>query len=152
MAEDHKREMRDPHKEKELDYKHQRSATEGGDGWRKVRAKLPKMERKLYRHAQEKALRESMRLAEDGELEAGAEVNGLKRKYFRLLLHRREITLGKKVELHLGGVRPLAIWLPAGRKQGRNYLPLRKHVKLWIERDGRQRQHEEDDAVTLPPQ
>ena len=90
-----------------------------------------------------------MRLAEDGELEAGAKVNGLKRKYFRLLLHRREITLGKKVELHPGGVRRLAYWLPAGRKQGRNYLPFRKHVRLWIERDGHHRQHEADDAATL---
>jgi hypothetical protein len=91
------------------------------------------MERRLYRHAQERALHEAMSV-EDGELEANDRVDGLKRKYFRLLRYRREIPLGKKVELRRGGVRRLMYWVPAERKQGRKYLPWRRFVVLWIKR------------------
>ena len=129
------KEERDPKDKKRQDYEHQRSSSVGGEGWRKVRSRLPKMERRLYRHAQKLALREAMSL-EDGELEANDWVNGLKRKYFRLLRYRREIPLGKKVELRRGGVRRLMYWVPAGRKQGRKYLPWHRFIVLWIKRHG----------------
>jgi hypothetical protein len=77
-----------------------------------------------------------MRNVENGELEANDRVNGLKRKYFRLLLYRREIPLGKKVELRMGGVRKLQYRVPAGRKKGRKYLPWHRLMEQWIKTDG----------------
>lgn len=142
MAEWSEKDKRDPQYNKQQDYRHQRSSSEGGQGWRKVRSRLPKMERRLYRHAQERALREAMYNVGDGESEASDRVTGLKRKHFRLLHSRREIPLGRKVELRRGGVRRLLYRMPAGRKQGRKYLPLRRFVDLWIKRHG----HSDDEG------
>src|SRR5215210_1045438 len=88
---------KNPHNEKQLDYVRQRRTTEGGKGWRKVVSRVPRRERRLYRQTQERALRQSMTLDEEPGSTAGSEVRGMKRSRFRLLNHRREIPLGKRV-------------------------------------------------------
>ncbi len=132
MVEPHDKEMRDPLEKKRKDYRHQRPTSEGGEAWHKVRSRLPRMERRQYRHAQDQVLRDAIQDLDAGALEASDNVNALKRKYFRLLRYRREIPLGKKVELRRAGVRRLMYWVPAGRKQGRKYRPWRDNMRAWI--------------------
>ena len=129
---------KDPFLEKQADYKHQRRTSEGGQAWRKVRASLPREERKRYRLAQERALQQTVADLEDQGVSASDEVSGLKRKYFRLLWYRREIALGKKVTLRTGKVRVLGGWyLPVGHKVGRRYRPSPGNIVSAIERERR---------------
>jgi hypothetical protein len=134
---------KDPQTEKQLDYKHQRRTSEGGKGWRKAVARLPRRERRLYRQAQERALREALLVesAVEGEeatgLTAGDNVRGLKRSRFRVLDHRREIPLGKRVALKRAGITRLMYRVPAGRKRGRHLLPRRNLIRKWVKEEGR---------------
>lgn len=113
--------QRSPGREKQLDYKHQRRSTEGGQGWRKTRSRLPHIERRRYRQAQESALRIAMS-NEDMELSAGDSVKAIRRSNFVELHSRREIPLAMEVKL-----RVRQIWLRSGRKKGRHILPP-KHI------------------------
>jgi hypothetical protein len=130
---------KDPHHEKQLDYQHQRRSTEGGQGWRKARASLPRRERKLIRRTQERALRQSMLDPEGAGLAAGDSVRGAKRSRFILLDNRREIPLGKRVSIKKSGEGRIQYWLPVGRKIGRHLLPHRSLIALWAERNEKEK-------------
>jgi len=126
---------RNPHHDKLLDYKHTRRTSEGGEGWQKARVRLPRRERRLYRQAQERALRQAMLDLDEPGSNAGGEVRGLKRSYFKELFWRREIPLGKLVAYKQSGGRRLMYRLPAGRKMGRNRLPPDNLLEDWAKRE-----------------
>jgi hypothetical protein len=123
---------KDPTSEKQMDYKRQRRASEGGKGWRKTVARLPRRERRLYRHAQERALREALSDAEAPGSTAGDSVRRIKRASFVELHHRREIPLGMRVSLKRAGIVRLMLWGRAGRRRGRNVVPPRYVLTNWV--------------------
>ena len=127
-----------PHHEKQLDYKHQRRTSEGGKAWRKTVAKLPRLERRRYRQAQERALDEGMFSQEELGSNAADNVRALRRSNFGILHHRREMPLGKRVSLKQAGIKRIMYRVRHGRKKGRHWLP-NSFVAIWVkmkERDG----------------
>jgi hypothetical protein len=133
-----------PRHKKQLDYKHQRRTTEGGKGWRKTVARLPRLERRLFRQAQQRALREALHTEETQEgaqapgLVAGDSLRSIRRSNFGMLHHRREIPLGVRVSLKKAGITRLMYRVPHGRKKGRNALSARLMIAAWFETQDRE--------------
>lgn len=127
-----------PQHEKQLDYKNQRRTSEDGKGWRKTVAKLPRLERRRYRQAQERALHDGMFGQEELGSNAADNVRALRRSNFGILHHRREMPLGKRISLKQAGIARIRYRVRHGRKKGRHWLSA-AFVAIWVnmkERDG----------------